>query len=70
MSDLLVLEARLNMHEDICAERYADIKKSFERIHIDHEKISGRIDKIGFSIIGLLIAMVGWLLINDVPWRG
>ena len=44
MSDLLVLEARLNMHEDICAERYADIKKSFERIHIDHEKISGRID--------------------------
>jgi hypothetical protein len=70
MSDLLVVEARLNMHEEICAERYADIKKSFERIHADQERVSGRMDKMGLSIIGLLIAIVGWLLIHGVPWRG
>lgn len=57
-----VTATRLDVHEKICAERYADIKDSFGRIH-------ARLDKIIYGLIGLLITMVGWLVINGVPWR-
>jgi hypothetical protein len=50
------------VHEKVCAERYGDIKDSFSRIH-------ARLDKIMYGLIGLLITMVGWLVINGVPWK-
>jgi predicted nucleic acid-binding Zn ribbon protein len=63
MSDPLVTETRLNSHEEVCAERYADIKEAFKTVH-------NRLDKIMYGIVGLLVAMVGWLLVNGVPWKG
>lgn len=57
-----VTATRLESHEKVCAERYGDIKTSFDRVH-------SRLDKIMYGLIGLLITMVGWLLINGVPWK-
>ena len=63
MTDPIVTETRLNSHEEICSERYADIKEAFKAVH-------NRLDKIMWGMMGILIAMVGWLLVNGVPWRG
>lgn len=57
-----VTATRLDAHEKICAERYGDIKDSFSRVH-------ARLDKIMYGLIGLLITMVGWLVVNGVPWK-
>ena len=57
-----VTATRLDVHEKICAERYGDIKDSFSRVH-------ARLDKIIYGLIGLLITMVGWLVVNGVPWK-
>lgn len=56
-----VLEERLEGHEKICAERYGEISKSFDRIH-------GRLDWIMRGIIGLLGAMLAWVIVNGLPW--
>jgi predicted nucleic acid-binding Zn ribbon protein len=63
MSDPVVIQTRLNSHEEICAERYADIKEAFRTVH-------NRLDKIMYAMAGILIALVGWLLANGVPWKG
>ena len=63
MSDPAVTEARLSSHEQVCAERYTDIKESVRTIHT-------RLDQIMYGRVGILLAMVGWLLINGVPWKG
>ncbi len=57
-----VTATRLDAHEKICAERYGDIKDSFGRVH-------ARLDKIIYGLIALLITMVGWLVVNGVPWN-
>lgn len=57
-----VTATRLDVHERICAERYGEIKESFARVH-------ARLDKIIYGLIGLLLTMVGWLVVNGVPWR-
>lgn len=57
-----ITATRLESHEKVCAERYGDIRDSFARVH-------ARLDKIIYGLIGLLIAMVGWLIVNGVPWR-
>lgn len=57
-----VAATRLDSHEKICAERYGDIKTSFDRVHT-------RLDKIMYGLIGLLLTMIGWLVINGVPWK-
>lgn len=57
----VVLEERLENHEKICAERYGEISKSFDRVH-------GRLDWIMRGIIGLLAAMLAWVIVNGVPW--
>jgi hypothetical protein len=56
-----VLEQRLEDHERVCAERYGEISKSFDRIH-------GRLDWIMRGVIGLLGAMLAWVVVNGVPW--
>jgi hypothetical protein len=56
-----ITATKLESHEKICAERYGDIKESFGRVH-------DRLDKIVYGLIALLIAMVGWLIVNGVPW--
>ena len=53
MSDPLVTETRLNSHEEVCAERYADIKEAFKAVH-------DRLNTIMYGMIGLLVAMVSW----------
>ena len=58
---IAVLGERLDGHEKICAERYGEIAKSFDRVH-------GRLDWIMRGIIGLLLAMLGWVVVNGVPW--
>lgn len=62
MTDPAVTETRLSVHEQVCAERYADIKEAFKAVN-------ERLDKVVYGIIGLLIAMVAWLLVNGVPWK-
>jgi predicted nucleic acid-binding Zn ribbon protein len=57
-----ITATRLDAHEKICAERYGEIKESFARVH-------ARLDKIIYGLIGLLLTMVGWLVINGVPWK-
>jgi hypothetical protein len=57
-----VTATRLDVHEKICAERYGEIKESFVRVH-------ARLDKIIYGLLGLLLTMVGWLIVNGVPWR-
>lgn len=66
MSDDVVLKAavlaeRLDGHEKICAERYGEISKSFDRVH-------SRLDWIMRGIIGLLAAMLAWVVANGLPW--
>ena len=56
-----VLEERMEGHEKICAERYGEISKSFDRIH-------GRLDWIMRGVIGLLGAMLAWVIVNGLPW--
>ena len=56
-----VLEERLDGHEKICAERYGEISKSFDRVH-------SRLDWIMRGIVSLLAAMLAWVVINGVPW--
>lgn len=62
MTDPIVTETRLSLHEQVCAERYADIKESFKFVN-------ERLDKIVYGIIALLVAMVAWLVVNGVPWK-
>ncbi len=57
----VVLEERLENHEKVCAELYGEISKSFDRVH-------GRLDWIMRGIIGLLAAMLAWVIVNGVPW--
>ena len=57
-----VVTERLEGHERVCAERYGQINLSFERIH-------SRLDWIMRGVIGLLFAMVAWLLLNGRPWE-
>lgn len=57
-----VTATRLDAHEKVCSERYADIKVSFGRVH-------ERLDAIMYGLLGLLITMVGWLIVNGVPWK-
>lgn len=61
MLKVAVLEERLEGHEKICAERYGEISKSFDRVH-------GRLDWIMRGIICLLAAMLAWVVVNGVPW--
>ena len=61
MTDPVVTETRLNSHEEICSERYADIKEAFKAVH-------NQLDKIMWAMMGVLLAMVGWLLTNSLPW--
>lgn len=56
-----ILEERMEGHEKICAERYGEISKSFDRIH-------GRLDWIMRGVIGLLGAMLAWVIVNGLPW--
>lgn len=63
LTAVAVVATRVDSHEKVCAERYGDIKSSFDRVH-------GRLDKIMWAVLGLLVTMVGWLLINGVPWKG
>ena len=58
---IAVIEQRLEGHEKVCAERYGEISKSFDRIH-------GRLNWIMRGIIGLLAAMLAWVIVNGVPW--
>lgn len=61
MTNPVVTQTRLSAHEKVCAERYADIKEAFKTVH-------NRLDKIMWSMMGVLLAMVGWLLTNSVTW--
>ncbi len=56
-----ILAERLEGHERICAERYGEITKSFDRVH-------SRLDWIMRCVLGLLAAMLGWVVTNGVPW--
>lgn len=56
-----VTATRLESHEKVCADRYGDIKESFERVH-------KRLDAIMYGLLTLLLTMVAWLLVNGVPW--
>jgi hypothetical protein len=47
--------SRIDGHEKVCSERYAEIKESFGRVH-------GRIDWILYTAIGSLLASCGGLL--------
>jgi len=58
---LAVLEERLDGHEKICAERYGEISKSFDRVH-------SRLDWIMRGVVGLMAGMLAWLIVNGVPW--
>ena len=57
-----VLEARIDGHERVCAERYGEIKDSFGRVH-------ERLDKIFWGVLGLALSVVAWLLVNGRPWE-
>ena len=57
-----VVSERLEGHERVCAERYSDIKDSFARVH-------DRLDKIFWGVLGLTVAVLGWLLVNGRPWE-
>jgi predicted nucleic acid-binding Zn ribbon protein len=58
---IAVLAQRLEGHEKVCAERYGEISKSFDRIH-------SRLDWIMRGVVGLLAAMLAWVVVNGVPW--
>jgi predicted nucleic acid-binding Zn ribbon protein len=62
--DARAIEAltRIDSHEKVCAERYGEIKGSFDRVHT-------RLDKILYGIIGLLVTMVGYLIVVGRPWE-
>ncbi len=57
-----VLEERIEGHEKICAERYGEISKSFDRVH-------SRLDWIMRGIVGLLAAVLAWVVANGLPWK-
>jgi predicted nucleic acid-binding Zn ribbon protein len=63
LTAVAVVATRVDSHEKVCAERYGEIKGSFDRVH-------SRLDKIMLGVLGLLLTMVGWLLVNGVPWKG
>ena len=56
-----ILETRFDGHEKVCGERYGEIKDSFERVH-------GRLDVILYSVIGLLVTIIGYALVTWAPW--
>lgn len=58
-----ILEERLEGHEKLCAERYGQIVKSFDRVH-------NRLDWIMRVAVGTLAAMLSWVVTNGVPWPG
>lgn len=78
------VEGRLNDHEKHCTERYqeirdglGDVKKSIashetkrsEQFNSIYTRIDALARSIYISVILLLIAMLGYLLTNGVPWR-
>ncbi len=56
-----ILEERLEGHERLCAERYGQIAKSFDRIH-------SRLDWIIRGLVSVLASVLAWIVVNGVPW--
>jgi len=56
-----VTASRLTDHEKVCAERYARINDDFKDVFKD-------LNVIKYALIGLLVTMVAYLLVNGAPW--
>ncbi len=56
-----ILEERLDGHEKLCAERYGQIAKSFDRIH-------SRLDWIIRALISVMASILAWVVVNGLPW--
>ena len=55
------MEIWFDGYEKVCGEWYGEIKDSFERVH-------GRLDVILYSVIGLLVTIIGYALVTWAPW--
>jgi predicted nucleic acid-binding Zn ribbon protein len=53
----VVALSRIDSHEKVCSERYAEINKSFARVH-------GRVDWILYFTIAASVSAVGTLLMS------
>lgn len=63
-------EARLNSHEKICSERYADIKESFSRVHGRLDGINSELRRVLWAVLACAIALLGWYVTNYGPFAG
>lgn len=56
-----ILEERLEGHEKLCAERYGQIARSFDRVH-------SRLDWIIRALVSVMASMLAWVVVNGLPW--
>ena len=66
---------RLGGHESQCDLRYKSIADGLEKMSAGQTRIHSRVDSIftrlltwGGSLVGVLLAMLAYLLINGAPW--
>lgn len=55
--NIMAAHARINAHEELCAERYENIKDTFK-------EVKGWLRAITLISISSLLAMTGWLAVN------
>ncbi len=61
-----IADQRISAHEQQCIERYDDIKRDMEKIDRNISTMSGRWFTLSASGITILLAIIGYLLTNDV----
>ena len=55
-------------HERQCAERWAEARDEIKGVKAVLETFRGRFIAVLFALIGLLVAMIGYLLVEGPPW--
>lgn len=57
-----VVESRLDNHEKICGDRYAEITDNFK-------DVGGKLDRIMWAVLGGLFVMLAYVIVNGRPWE-
>lgn len=66
--DAQIARTKIESHEDECARRYGEVAAAIQGIHGEFAKIRNVNMYALISIVGLLMTICGFLIVNGAPW--
>lgn len=57
-----VVESRLDNHEKVCGDRYAEITANFK-------DVGSKLDRIMWAVLGGLFVVLAYVVVNGRPWE-